>query len=317
MGSVRTWPWRSGENHGTAPLSAVAPLRFWKGQALGNDYLVVDAPEPLAGAVVRALCDRHRGVGSDGLLLGDTRADPVALRIFNPDGTEAEKSGNGLRIFAAWLHARGLVGGEPFRVALPGEAIEMQVEGEASTGTRTVRVDMGTASFRAADVHFTDAEPDQEVMGMALEVAGDRVPVHLVSMGNPHCVVFHEALDPDELRRLAPLIQSLPAFRRGINVQLARVAGPGDLEALIWERGAGETMASGSSACAVAAAALRSGRVSGDRFQVAMPGGAVDVQIDSAWRVRLTGAAQIVFEGEVPAAVMAGWESTYEPARSE
>lgn len=290
-------------------VDAAEPLRFWKGQALGNDYIVVNAPAPLAGSVVRELCDRHRGVGSDGLLLGNTGAEPVTLRIFNPDGTEAEKSGNGLRIFAAWLHELGIVAEAPFRVALPGESVEMQVEGAGPHGVRTVRVDMGTASFGAGDVDYADAGPDREVMGEPLDVAGDTVAVHLVSMGNPHCVVFADPLDHDRFRRVAPRIQSHPSFRRGVNVQFARVTGPAELEALIWERGAGETLASGSSACAVTAAALRSGRVSGERFRVAMRGGDVDVRIDHAWRVRLTGAAQLVFEGEIPAAVMRAWSA--------
>jgi diaminopimelate epimerase len=293
-----------------ASRSSPAPLRFWKGQALGNDYIVVTAAAPPGPALVRALCDRHRGIGSDGVLVGDTAVAPVALRIFNPDGTEAEKSGNGLRIFGAWLHGQGVVGGETFRVALRGEMVEMQVEGAAGDGTRTVRVDMGDASFHAGDVDYTGAGAGEEVMGGVVTVAGLAIPVHLVSLGNPHCVVFVDALDDAEFRHLAPLIQALPAFRRGINVQFARVAGPADLEARIWERGAGETLASGSSACAVVAAALRSGRVTGERFRVAMEGGAVAVRIDADWRVGLTGAAQIVFEGEVPGAVLDGWAGT-------
>jgi diaminopimelate epimerase len=272
-------------------------MRFWKGHALGNDYIVVDGPEPPTPAVVRALCDRHRGVGGDGVLAGDTSADPLALRIFNPDGGEAEKSGNGLRIFGAWLHVMGRVGEAPFRVALPGETVEMQVESVDGDGVRTIRVQMGTATFQAGHVHFTDAAADEEVMGSTVDVDGQDVAIHLVSMGNPHCVVFLDSLNLDTFRHTAPRLQALPVFERGINVQFARVAGPDTLEALVWERGAGETLASGSSACAVAAAALRSGRVAERRLQVRMPGGRLDVEIDDGWGVRLTGGAQIVFEG--------------------
>jgi diaminopimelate epimerase len=287
-----------------------ADLRFWKGHALGNDYIVLDGAAP-SPAAVRGLCDRHRGVGSDGVLAGDTASDPVALRIFNPDGSEAEKSGNGLRIFAAWLHHRGLVGAGPFRVALPGETVAMEVEGGSPDGTRLVRVDMGVASFRARDVHYAGADPGAEVMGEPLDTGDGTVGIHLVSIGNPHCVVFRDEPDRplrrEEMARLGPAIQALPVFARGINVQLARVASPDTLEALVWERGAGETLASGSSACAVAAAALRSGRVAGGTLRVRMPGGILDVRIDDDWRVRLTGPAQIVYEGRVPAAVLAGW----------
>ncbi len=136
------------------------------------------------------------------------------------------------------------------------------------------------------------------------------MPIHLVSLGNPHCVVFPDVQDPDRFRTLAPRIQALSVFERGINVQFARVVGPGRLEAMIWERGAGETLASGSSACAVAAAAVRSGRVAGNAFIVSMEGGEVAVAIDDGWRVRLTGPAQVVFEGTVPEAVVAGWSRT-------
>lgn len=282
-------------------------MRFWKGHGLGNDYIVLDGAEPPAAAVVRALCDRHRGVGGDGVLVGHTAVDPVALRIFNPDGGEAEKSGNGLRIFGAWLHALGRVGDSPFQVALPVETVEMRVEDAGPDGTRTIRVAMGAASFGADDVHFTGATGDDEVAGTALDVDGERVAVHLVSVGNPHCVVFVDDLDPAAFRRTAPRLQALPAFSRGINVQFARVAGPAVLEAMVWERGAGETLASGSSACAVASAALRSGRVSERRLRVVMPGGELAVEVQDDWQIRLTGPAQILYEGDVPDAVVTAW----------
>jgi diaminopimelate epimerase len=282
-------------------------MHFWKGHALGNDYIILDGGAPPAAGVVRALCDRHRGVGADGVLVGDTAADPVALRIFNPDGGEAEKSGNGLRIFGAWLHSRGRAGDAPFQVALPGETVEMRVQDATPDGTRTIRVAMGTARFRASDVHFTGAAPADEVAGAALDVEGERVPVHLVSVGNPHCVVFVDDLDPAAFRRTAPRLQALPAFSRGINIQFARVAGEAVLEALIWERGAGETLASGSSACAVASAAVRSGRVAQRNLRVVMPGGELAVEIHDDWQIRLTGPAQILYEGDVPDAVAAAW----------
>jgi diaminopimelate epimerase len=296
-------------------------LTFWKGHALGNDYIVLAGATPPSPDAVRGLCDRHRGVGADGVLVGDTTRDPIALRILNPDGGEAEKSGNGLRIFAAWLHHRGLAPGDPFRIALPGEVVEMAVEAGREDGRLLVRVDMGTATFSARDVHFTGAAPADDSGERVLDLGGEGakggeggegVRVHLVSMGNPHCVVFHDpAGEPptrEALARLGPTIQGHPAFARGVNVQLARVTGPAEIEALIWERGAGETLASGSSACAVAAAAVRSGRVEARSLRVRMPGGSLDVRIDDAWRVRLTGPAQIVYEGRVAAGVLRGWE---------
>jgi diaminopimelate epimerase len=285
-------------------------MRLWKGQALGNDYLLLEADEAPAAAVVRALCDRHRGIGSDGLLVagrGGGAGEVASLRIFNPDGGEAEKSGNGLRIFGAWLHHRGRVGEETFRVGLGAESVEMQVEAVRSGGTRVVRVEMGPASFRAGDVGYAGANPNDEVMGDPVAVGDQHVAFHLVSVGNPHCVLFPDPLDPAALRRLGPAIQALPAFTRGVNVQLARVAGPAALDAWIWERGAGETLASGSSACAVVAAALRSGRLTGRRVEVRMPGGVVEVEVDDAWRLRLTGPAQILYEATLAEGVVGAW----------
>ncbi|HUE77218.1 MAG TPA: diaminopimelate epimerase [Longimicrobiales bacterium] len=284
-------------------------MRVWKGHGLGNDYLVVESQDgPPPASVIRALCDRHRGVGSDGILVADTTMDPVGLRIFNPDATEAEKSGNGLRIFGAWLHLTGRAGDAPFRVRLPGETVEMAVEGEGGApGFIRLRVDMGRASFRAGDLAFTGAPADAEVMGAPLDVDGEALAIHLVSMGNPHCVVFRDPLDPADLRRLAPRLQAHPSFSRGVNVQFARVAGPGRLDALIWERGAGETLASGSSACAVTVAARRSGRTQGDAFVVAMEGGEVEIELSPDYDVRLRGEAGIVFEGTVREDVLRGW----------
>ncbi len=283
-------------------------MRFWKGQALGNDYVVLDgtgtgAPDP---GVIRGLCHRHRGVGADGVLVADLSDEVPAVRIFNPDGGEAEKSGNGLRIFGAWLHDTGRVGTEPFRVALPGETVEMVVV-SSRAGMHTLRVAMGTPRFRAGDIPFADADPDAEVQGRSLGVAGTALGIHLVSMGNPHCVVFVDDLDDDAFRRLAPTLQAHPAFTAGVNVQFARVADDDTLEARIWERGAGETLASGSSACAVVAAAHRSGRIDADAVTVSMPGGSVTVERDEAGGLYLTGEAGVVFEGVVADQTVAGW----------
>ena len=278
-------------------------MRFWKGHALGNDYVLLDGTEggPPGPELIRSLCHRHRGVGADGVLLVDLDADPVAVRIFNPDGGEAEKSGNGLRILGAWLREAGDVDGNaPFTVALPAETVSMRIV-ESRGGRHTLRVDMGRPSFRAGDIPFTAVEPETEVQGLSLAVAGTPLGIHLVSMGNPHCVVFFDDLADAPFRTLAPALQAHAAFGEGVNVQFARVVDDRTLEARIWERGAGETLASGSSACAVAAAAHRSGRIDAAEVTVEMPGGAVTVDRDEDGHLHLTGEAVIVFEGEVEA----------------
>ena len=274
-------------------------MRFWKGHALGNDYIVLDGPAGLATpSGVRALCDRHTGIGGDGVLVADRERDPVGLRIFNPDGSEAEKSGNGLRIFGAWLHEMGHVQADRFAVALTEEVVQLGVESQ-SGGVYTLSVGMGRPSFRAGDIPFADAEPDAEIEGRSMAVDGTPLGIHLVSLGNPHCVVFFDELDDATFRRLAPALQGHRAFLEGINVQFARVLDGSTLEARIWERGAGETRASGSSACAVVAAARRSGRTDARDIEVRMPGGAVRVRVTDSDELVLIGEAVVLYEGEL------------------
>jgi diaminopimelate epimerase len=264
-----------------------------KSHGLGNDYLVAD-PADLAFALsperVRLLCDRHVGVGSDGLLLLDGR---LGVRIFNPDGSEAEKSGNGLRIFAKWLFDTRRASGSSFAIDTRGGRAAVEV---IEVGGRAVEVtvDMGPAAFR---------EDVREIV-----VAGQRLAVTALSLGNPHCVILRPTLDVTEIKRLGPLVERHPAFSNRTNVQLARAPARDRVELLIWERGAGQTQASGSSACAVVAACHRLGLV--DRQVTAhMPGGELSVRIDDAGSLWLRGpveeVAQITLSPELIARLQA------------
>jgi diaminopimelate epimerase len=277
-------------------------LSFFKGHGLGNDYLAVAADElpfELTPPAVRLICDRHTGYGSDGILV---RVHPdsadFGLRIFNPDGTEAEKSGNGLRIFAAFLLEIGAVDERArFTVDTPGGQVAMEILERSDDGVLLVEVEMGTASFRSSAVGL--AGPDRDVQGEVLELeSGEQVAIHTVSMGNPHCVCFQDELIFEELRRRGPQISSHPWFAHGTNVQFARVAGPAEMEAFIWERGAGETLASGSSACAVAAAAVRNGLVQQREVTVRMPGGTLQISIGVSWDVVMRGPVESVYNAE-------------------
>ena len=245
-----------------------------KSHGLGNDYLAVDPAElpfAITPARVRLLCDRHLGVGSDGLLLLDGR---LGVRIFNPDGSEAEKSGNGLRIFARWLFDTGRIGARRFGIrTAAGEApVEVHEDGQ-------VTVDMGAACFREDVSELT-------VDGLTLDVVA-------LSLGNPHCVVFRDQLDVTELRRIGPLIERHRAFPNRTNVQLAHVVDDTAVELLIWERGAGETQASGSSSCAVVAACRRRNLV-GKQVTARMPGGELSVTIHEQQHLWLTGPVEEV-----------------------
>lgn len=277
-------------------------LRFFKAHGLGNDYIALEleeVPFALRPEAIRLICDRHLGVGSDGILArtGSEVAN-FGVRIFNPDGSEAEKSGNGLRIFARYLLGRGEVEvGRAFTVETPGGVVRMVVLAQHEDSVE-VEVEMGRASFRSSAVGLVG--PDREVRGELLELeGGDRVAIDTVSVGNPHCVVFQDEVDVSDLRRRGPQISTHPWFERGTNVQFARAAGGSVVEAWVWERGAGETHASGSSACAVAAAAVRRGLVSSREVEVRMPGGTLHVRVGEDWELVLRGPVEAVYEGEL------------------
>lgn len=281
-------------------------LPFAKGHGLGNDYLVVDAADlahPVSVPLVRALCDRHRGVGSDGLLVGTVSDRGISLRIYNPDGSEAEKSGNGLRIFGAYLYGRGIVGTDWFDVQLVKDTVQLRIEEELPGGALQIRAAMGQASFDPAAVEFAGRS------GEPLPLAdGDNAVVNTVSLSNPHCVVFVDELDRADFLRRAPQLCTHAAFRRGTNVQFARVIDRNTVQAWIWERGVGETLASGSSSCAVAAAAVHRGSVDPGLITVQMRGGQAEVEVRSDYQVLLRAPAQIIFHGHVPAAVARSWQ---------
>ncbi|MEX2582684.1 MAG: diaminopimelate epimerase [Gemmatimonadota bacterium] len=278
-------------------------MKWLKAHGLGNDYLVIreaDLPIELTPPAVRMICDRHTGMGSDGILVRTEGVEAdFGVRIYNPDGSEAEKSGNGLRIFAAFLYEAGEISrGEPFTVETLGGVVGMDVVEVAVDGVYTVEVEMGRASFRSSAVDLRG--PDREVAGEVLELpGGDRVSIHTVSMGNPHCVCFEDELVVEDLRRRGPQISTHPWFARGTNVQFARPSGPDEIEAFVWERGAGETMASGSSACAVAAAAVRCGLVQERSVRVRMPGGTLHVTVGTDWDVLLRGPVETVYRADL------------------
>ena len=282
-------------------MPAPVTNEFAKGHALGNDYLVVEPARlsfALTPAMVRRLCDRHRGVGGDGVLaLVPSEHADAGLRIYNPDGSEAEKSGNGLRIFARWLVESGKVAGDRFRVETPGGIVECRVNREDGRIV-DIDVDMGRASFRSGDVPCSG--PAREVVAESVEVAGTVLRVTAVGIGNPHCVVFVDDPATADLQRLGPALEHHPLFPRRTNVQLARVVGPQRVRVRIWERAVGETLASGSSACAVAAACVRLGYT--DRaVTVVMDGGLLHVQVDEDYRVQLSGDATLVYRGTLAA----------------
>ena len=264
-----------------------------KYQALGNDYFVLDLPAPLAAAVEKLpiLCDRHRGLGSDGLLAFDPKA--MSVRIFNPDRSEAQKSGNGLRIAAA--HAVLEHGaGDRFDLMTAGGPNAVQVL--ARNGAEIVtELDIGRPSFRAADLPANfEGEPDR----VHLETPAGTVEAMLVSVGNPHCVVFGQPATMARCLELGPHLERHPAFPERTNVQLFEVVDRGRVHVEIWERGAGYTLASGTSASAVAAACMRAGLVNDDVI-IAMPGGDLKIRREISGHLVQAGPARRVYRATV------------------
>ena len=262
-------------------------MRYAKHHALGNDYIVIRPTElqsELDPDVIRLICHRNYGVGSDGILLGplESKSCDFALRIFNPDGTEAEKSGNGLRIFARFLWDEGLVGEQPFTVETPGGAVSCEV----STDGKSVKVEMGKVSFDSTVIPVEGAS--REVLNEELEVDGNALTYCAASIGNPHCVVFSDDSTPDQARRYGPMIEVAPRFPNRINVQFMTVIDRNNIRIEIWERGAGYTLASGSSSTAAAAVAHKLGLCDPD-ITVQMPGGSLRIQFRNDFFARMTG----------------------------
>ena len=274
---------------------------FFRGHGLGNDYLAMDPTKlafKLTPANIRAICDRHCGVGSDGILaLVHSKKAEFGLRIFNPDGSEAEKSGNGLRIFGCYLYNTGKTRKKSFSVETKGGLVRMTLHVNKHGEVDGATVEMGQATFRPKALPCTLRV--EELIQQPLVAAGQKLVFTGVSVGNPHCVVFREkgqAGTRDELLRLGPALEHHRAFPRRINVQLAVPTGPHSLFILIWERGAGETQASGSSACAAASAAVRNGLVKSPVI-VKAPGGTLHVTLDRQFNLTMQGAVIEVARG--------------------
>ena len=267
-------------------MSQVTLLKY---QALGNDYLILDLPGPLDDlvALLPTLCDRHRGLGSDGLLAFDPRA--MTVRIFNPDRSEAQKSGNGLRITAA--HAVLEHGaGDSFELRTADRANAVRVLSRDGAEVVT-ELDIGRPSFRAADL---PAMFDGEPAHVDLDTPAGRVEAVLVSVGNPHCVVFGQPVTKERCLELGPHLEVHPAFPQRTNVQLCEPMDRARIRAEIWERGAGYTLASGTSASAVAAACMRRGLVD-PKVTVVMPGGELAVRRESDGDLVQSGPARRVY----------------------
>lgn len=269
-------------------------MQFHKYQALGNDYIVLEgvAETELTAARIERMCNRHFGLGADGILL-PVPLEPArtwGLRIFNPDGSEAEKSGNGLRILARYLWDHGYVGDVPFDVQTAGGTVRCEVRDSG----RSVFVEMGKASFDSRAIPVCGAE--REVVDERIAVGGTEYRFTAVTVGNPHCVVFVEDASRELALRVGPLLEDHELFPNRTNVQFVTPIDRRRIRIEIWERGAGYTLASGSSSCAVVAAAARLG-LCDDSVTVAMPGGELQIGVGADYEMTMVGPVRKVADG--------------------
>ncbi len=283
---------------------------FFRGHGLGNDYLVVDPQEltfKLTPKNIKSVCDRNWGVGSDGILaLVPSKKADFGLRIFNPDGSEAEKSGNGLRIFGRYLHATGKTKKTHFTVETKGGVVTIALHVDRHGDAAAATVEMGIATFKPDALPCSLHVP--ELIQQPIEAAGRTLTFTGVSVGNPHCVVFKpvgESWSRGELLSLGPALENHDLFPKRTNVQLAVPTGPKEIFILIWERGAGETQASGSSSCAAASAAVRLGLVASP-VTVKMPGGVLDIDVAPDFGLTMTGPVAEVARGTLSPSFVRG-----------
>jgi len=279
-------------------------MKFYRYHALGNDYIVMEGSAFQGGVsahVVERICHRHFGVGSDGILIHQPQraSGEFSLRIMNPDGSEAEKSGNGLRIYARFLYDQGLVGEDPFQVHTLGGLVSCHVRDQG----RSVKVDMGCVSFLSERIPVTG--PSREVIREVMEIEGRSLTFCAATIGNPHCVVLDGECTPEFAKRFGPLIERHPNFPNRTNVQFLHVVNRESIRLEIWERGAGYTLASGSSSSAAAAVAKRLGLVD-NYVWVLMPGGELVIELDDDFSVRMTGPVTRIATGTIDSECLAG-----------
>jgi len=272
-------------------------VRFTKAHGLGNDFILVaagDCPaEPAAWA--RRLCDRHRGIGGDGVVLHGRAGDGVRFGLINADGLPGEISGNGLRCLAAlavregWAAARHVV----HTVVGPRPVVVERAGG----GRYRVETDLGVPALGSADVPMTLEPALAKVTELPLEAAGETVRVTATSVGNPHCAVFCESPAPDALlARLGPALEHHPLFPQRTNVEFVTVLAPDAIRVRFWERGVGYTQASGTGSASAAVASIITGRT-GRRVRAVCDGGTLEIEWPEGGSLRQIGEVELLFDG--------------------
>lgn len=261
-----------------------------KSHGLGNDYIVFDTKNiefDLNKDTIIRICDRNYGIGSDGILaLVDSKVADFGLRIYNPDGSEAEKSGNGIRIFVDFLYSMGYTNKAIFDIEVGGSIVGCKIFFDTEGSIENIAIDIGQATFVPSEVPvFCDKA---QAIDIELLIDDEKHIFSAVSVGNPHAVCIVKNLEDIDVRKLGALVEIHPIFPNRTNVQFAQIVNRNNVKIEIFERGAGYTLASGSSSCAVVAVLYKKGFVDSD-VNVHMPGGILQVSITKDYKLKLKG----------------------------
>ncbi|MBN2025562.1 MAG: diaminopimelate epimerase [Actinobacteria bacterium] len=274
-------------------------MEFFKYHSLGNDYILLDAlqaPLRLSPADIQMLCHRHLGIGGDGIIVIEPSERAMCRMInFNPDASQADVSGNGLRCLAKHLFDSGIQAEEEMLVDTPSGVKKLKIHttlGKVST----VEVYMGSPDFRRSSIPMQGE--GEEAVEISVAAAGKTVSATCLSIGNPHCVLFLDNLEDALVRELGPAIENHPLFPLRVNVEFVQVIDVSEMRLRSWERGAGETMASATGAAAAVAAALRTRRCK-RKIHVQLPGGLMEVEVAPDGNIVTRGPARRVFRGEL------------------
>jgi diaminopimelate epimerase len=274
-------------------------MKFTKMQGTGNDFIVIDCMEREnedLKQLAPKLCNRHFGIGADGIIMIlPSASEDIKMRIINSDGSEAEMCGNGIRCFAKYVYTRGIINKEKIRVETLAGTIVPEIIFKNGKPDM-VKVDMGEPRLKRSDIPMEG--PEGEVINEPLYLDGIEYRITCVSMGNPHCVIFTDDVNAIPIREIGPGIENHKLFPQKTNVEFIQVLNQGEIKMKVWERGAGETLACGTGACASGVASYLN-KKTGRRIIVHLPGGDLLVEWMDDNHIYMTGPAEEVFTGEI------------------
>ena len=277
-------------------------IKFIKSHGLGNDYIVIDGKDTgysLTKSQIKKICHRNYGIGSDGvLMLCKSNIADYGLKIFNPDGSLAEKSGNGLRIFSAYLYE--------YKKIKRNKKITIETQGGLTASEfvkevgrkKYIKVEMGEAIFEQKKIPAKVKSSDEYCINKVIKLGNKKFIFNCVSVGNPHCVIFSNKISPDIAKNYGSKIEVHNYFPNRINVQFAKIINRANVQLEIWERGAGYTLASGSSSCAVVSVGFKLGLLN-NKVKVKMPGGTLKISIDDKYQLEMEGPVEKICEGRI------------------